>query len=174
VAKVPPPTISGAAPVASETDGRGDDASVNMPPVRLTNDSGVPAAMAVANPKLIRTDSEAAREEKSERRTQAETSTARTKPAGEASRSRKSAAAKRARYRKARLSRTRAASRSRKSAAAKRARYRKARISRTRANRARARRTRIRVRNPYAWGGVWARRNWQRRYRQTYSWGDWR
>jgi hypothetical protein len=64
VAKVALPTIGRAVPVASETDGRGDESTVKMPPVRLTDDSGIPAATAVANPKLIRNGIEVGREEK--------------------------------------------------------------------------------------------------------------
>jgi len=63
VAKVALPTIGRAVPVESETDGRGGSA-VKMPPVRLTDDSGVPTATAIGNPKLIRTDTKALPEEK--------------------------------------------------------------------------------------------------------------
>jgi hypothetical protein len=63
-AKVALPIIGRAVPVASETDGRGDDATVTMPPVRLTDDSGIPPATALPNSKLIGDDIEAAREEK--------------------------------------------------------------------------------------------------------------
>lgn len=54
VAKVALPTIGRAVPVMSETDGRGGDTAVKTPAVSLTGDSGVPAATANANPKLIR------------------------------------------------------------------------------------------------------------------------
>jgi hypothetical protein len=64
VAKVALPTIGRAVPVESETDGRGGDSAVKMPPVRLTDNTGVPTATAVGNPKLIRTDTTALPEEK--------------------------------------------------------------------------------------------------------------
>lgn len=54
VAKTALPMIGRAVPVISETDGRGGDPAVKMPPVRLTDDSGVPTATANATPKLIR------------------------------------------------------------------------------------------------------------------------
>lgn len=54
VAKVALPTIGRAVPVASETDGRGDNSAVKMPPVRLTDNAGAPAAVADTNAKLIR------------------------------------------------------------------------------------------------------------------------
>ena len=58
VAKVTLPTIGRAVPVTSETDGRGGDTAVKIPPVRLTNNSGHPSA--TANPKLIRNGNEEA------------------------------------------------------------------------------------------------------------------
>jgi hypothetical protein len=83
-AKVALPIIGRAVPVASETDGRGDDATVTMPPVRLTDDSGVPPATALPNSKLIGDDSEAAREEKPSLPEQPPTQLATREPAPEA------------------------------------------------------------------------------------------
>jgi len=84
VAKVALPTIGRAVPVASETDGRGDESAVKMPPVQLTDDSGIPAAMPVANPKLIRNGIKAAREEKPSLPEQPPTQLATREPASEA------------------------------------------------------------------------------------------
>jgi hypothetical protein len=64
VAKVALPIIGRAVPAASETDGHGDDTTVKIPRARLTDNSGVPAALPVANPRLILNDSQAAHEEK--------------------------------------------------------------------------------------------------------------
>jgi hypothetical protein len=83
-AKVALPIIGRAVPVASETDGRGDDATVTMPPVRLTDDSGIPPATALPNSKLIGDDIEAAREEKPSLPEQPPTQLATREPAPEA------------------------------------------------------------------------------------------
>lgn len=56
VAKVALPTIGRAVPVVSETDGRGGDPAVKMPPVRLTDNAGAPAATVTSTPKLIRNE----------------------------------------------------------------------------------------------------------------------
>jgi nicotinate-nucleotide--dimethylbenzimidazole phosphoribosyltransferase len=83
-AKVALPIIGRAVPLASETDGRGDDATVNLAPVQLTDDSGVPATTALPNSKLIGDDSEAAREEKPSLPEQSPAQLATREPAPEA------------------------------------------------------------------------------------------
>ena len=86
VAKVALPTIGRAVPVASETDGRGgDNPTIRTPPVRLTGDSGNPAATAGANPQLIPSDGKAAREDKPGSPEQPPTQVAAREPAPEAS-----------------------------------------------------------------------------------------
>jgi hypothetical protein len=107
VAKVALPTIGRAVPVESETDGRGGDSAVKMPPVRLTDNTGVPTATAVGNPKLIRTDTKALPEEKPSSPDQ--TKVASREPAPEASAEpAKPAAAPRQETRPAARARTRA------------------------------------------------------------------
>jgi hypothetical protein len=84
VAKVTLPIIGHVVPVPNETDGRGSDATIKLPPILLTDNSGVPAATGIAKPKLIGNDIKAAREEKPGLPEQPPTQFAAREPAPEA------------------------------------------------------------------------------------------
>jgi hypothetical protein len=129
-AKVTLPIIGRVVPVPNETDGRGDDATFKMPPVLLTDNSGIPAATAVANPKLIGNDIKAAGEEKPSLPEQPPTQLAAREPAPEATAAPQEPALAVRPKRKARP-KPRARSRSRAERQAKRSRPRRSRPSRS-------------------------------------------
>ena len=84
VAKVTLPIIGRVVPVPKETDGRGSDTTIKMPPVLLGDNSGLPTAKAVAALELVGNDGKAAREEKPSLPEQPPTTLAAREPAPEA------------------------------------------------------------------------------------------